>query len=424
MPQLAIIADDLTGAADSSAAFANAGYSTVIPLFDNPAPPADVVVLTTESRDMEASAAARVTREAVIRLVSTPGERGPRWIYKKIDSALRGHPRDELLAAMEAAGAMRAIVAPALPAEGRATIGGRQYVDGVPLEESHFGRPGAVSDLRHVFANDRGLPVQHLDLAAIRGSPAEMQNLLESDVPGIVIADAETDDDLTALAQAVSACRPCVLCGAAGFASALARTLPLTASVSRPAAARNAGGPILVVAGSKHEATRRQLAALARAGIPSDPITQHMIDDPMSSVAEVVSDVAAMLARDAAAAVTTVGLAPSSSDERVVAARLAEVVATPAIVGQIGGLVLTGGDVAAAVCKALGATAIWLGGEIYAGQPWGLLEGGLLPGLPVATKAGSFGGENAFIRCIEYLQSALAPGRSSAITPGASPRGL
>jgi uncharacterized protein YgbK (DUF1537 family) len=71
--------------------------------------------------------------------------------------------------------------------------------------------------------------------------------------------------------------------------------------------------------------------------------------------------------------------------------------------------VLTGGDVAAAVSAALGATALWLSGEISSGIPWGRLEGGSLHGSPVATKAGSFGDDNALLSCIDLLTSELTP---------------
>jgi uncharacterized protein YgbK (DUF1537 family) len=82
---------------------------------------------------------------------------------------------------------------------------------------------------------------------------------------------------------------------------------------------------------------------------------------------------------------------------------------------QVRGLVLTGGDVAAAVCTALGATGIWLGGEISSGIPWGLLEGGGLHATPIATKAGSFGDDHALLSCIDYLTSEDTPGFKEAV---------
>ena len=66
-------------------------------------------------------------------------------------------------------------------------------------------------------------------------------------------------------------------------------------------------------------------------------------------------------------------------------------------------MVLTGGDVAAAVSRALGASALWLEGEITPGIPRGMLEGGRLHASQVVTKAGSFGDDNALLSCISYL---------------------
>jgi uncharacterized protein YgbK (DUF1537 family) len=401
--QLAIIADDLTGAADTSACFADAGYATVIPLGDSAPPAADVVALTTESRDLDAAHAAAAVARALASLRDDAGDL-PGWIYKKIDSALRGHPRDELFAAMDAADSTHALVAPALPAEGRTTVRGRQHIGGVPLEQSSLGHPTAISDLRQIFANDRGWPVWLLDLATIRQRPETIPGLLDAEPCGILIADAETEEDLATLARAAGRGAPRTLCGSAGFARHLAPVLPLAASVPRPVAPRATDRPILVVAGSQHGATARQIAALANAGSPVVRLEQAQIDDLASPIGEIVAHVAAHLAAGETTVVTTSGLMPSRSGERSVAMRLAEIATAPEVWHAFGGLVLTGGDVAAAVCQALGATALWLGGEIYAGQPWALLAGGALRGLPVATKAGSFGGERALIACVAHLR--------------------
>ena len=404
MPQLALIADDLTGAADSSACFAAAGLSTAIPFTGPPYPPADVIALTTESRDMEAGAAARAVSTAIANLCG--GSDGPpRWLYKKIDSMLRGHPREELLAAMEAIGVSRTVVAPALPSEGRTTLGGRQMIGGVALEASPFGGPGVTSDLSAVFASDHGLPVRRLDLATIRHQPQRVAALLGDRSPGIVVADAKTDDDLRSLAHSVGESDLRILSGAAGFARQLARALPLSPAVPAPVALMRSARPVLVVAGSRHATTARQIAALGRAGAAIVRLEQRHVDDPSSAIDGLFASVASHLAMGQATVVTTSGLAPSGSGERAIASRLAEVATAPAVRAQIGGLILTGGDVAAAVCQRLGATALWLGGEIYAGQPWGVLAGGALPGLPVATKAGSFGGDEALLVCGDFLQN-------------------
>src|SRR5215218_6039224 len=141
---LAIVADDLTGAADTSACFADAGWRTVIP-FTTVAPSnIDVLALSTESRDLANVEAAEAVYRAILKMAANAPSR---WLYKKVDSALRGHPREELLAAMNAVGTRRALVAPALPAEGRTTRGGRQFINGLPLQSSTFGGQNAPTSL-------------------------------------------------------------------------------------------------------------------------------------------------------------------------------------------------------------------------------------------------------------------------------------
>ena len=405
MPQFVIVADDITGAADTSACFAEDGWATVISLSNTMIQDADVVVLSTESRDLDADAAARAVEIAVSAYVDVQSDSRPRWVYKKIDSLLRGHPREELLAMMAAMDETHTVVAPAFPAEGRTTVGGRQLVDNVPLESSQFGDRWAESDLRALFTSDHGPPVQLLDLKTVRGQPDELRRLLDDGSKGIVIADAETDDDLVALGRAAIGGRLHLLCGTAGLARQLVRFLPLTPDASRPSRVLRDAGPILIVAGSQHATTKRQIDTLRQAGVPIVRPAQDFIDDPAIPIDATVAEVAAHLGAGRSTALTTVGLVPCSRGKDAVAARLAQVVASPEVSSQTGGLVLTGGDVAAAVCSALNVEAVWLRGEISPGLPWGVLAGGRLNAGTIATKAGSFGGDDALLMCVDHLTS-------------------
>jgi uncharacterized protein YgbK (DUF1537 family) len=146
MTQIAIVADDLTGAADAAALFAQAEFATVVPLVPGAAPRADVLSISTESRELSPDEAGARVRSAVAGLRSAGGS-PPNILYKKLDSALRGQIRAELVAAIDALGEQCALVAPALPAERRTTVGGCQFVAGVPLERSSFGRGGVDGDL-------------------------------------------------------------------------------------------------------------------------------------------------------------------------------------------------------------------------------------------------------------------------------------
>jgi len=139
VPQVVVIADDLTGAADTGVAFARAGLTTLVYLQPGPFVPADVLVLSTHSRHLTRSEAAGLAGQAAERTRRVSPGRGPAWIYKKVDSTMRGHPGAELAAVMGALGVDRALVAPAFPEQGRTTVNGRQLVGGRPLDATPFG---------------------------------------------------------------------------------------------------------------------------------------------------------------------------------------------------------------------------------------------------------------------------------------------
>ena len=67
------------------------------------------------------------------------------------------------------------------------------------------------------------------------------------------------------------------------------------------------------------------------------------------------------------------------------------------------GLLFTGGETARAVCRALGCTRLWLGGEVEPGIPWSRMADGRFPGLRVVTKAGGFGGEESLVHAFHFF---------------------
>jgi len=229
-----IVADDLTGAADTAGAFASAGHRCVVLLGHRTpmwAPESTVVALDTDSRAMSESDAFDVTATAVRAHAGWP-------VYVKIDSTVRGHVRAIVLAALAARRATvaepaRVVVCPAFPALGRTVVDGTARLDGQPL-------PGG--DLRGLLA----------DVAA---------------ATELVVVDAETDADLAALVEAKhDPARPeaTLWVGSAGLARHLAER---TAAGSRARGSsvrhdRLAAAHVVVVVGSQHERIAVQVARL------------------------------------------------------------------------------------------------------------------------------------------------------------------
>jgi uncharacterized protein YgbK (DUF1537 family) len=401
---MGIIADDLTGAADAAAAFASAGLPTFIPFHSGPMPRAAIVALSTESRDADVQAATHANHLAARSIGGHGSTRSVRWIYKKIDSTMRGYPGAELLAILDVAGEKRALVAPALPAEGRTTRAGYQYISGVRLEKACLAESGAQSDLAAVFGQRQDVPIHLLPLNIIRKGAEAVREFVSKEVKGIVIADAESDADLLALAHGVARSELRILCGSAGFARALASALPfIQKEVAQPVAALGVA-PVLVVAGSQHPATIRQVAMLERADFAVVRPDPSVFTGSASQCARIAARVAAPLKDGRSVVLTTTHLPPIPSGESIVVRRLGEITASPDVYRHVGGLALTGGHVAAGVLAELKPRALRLWGEIRPAMPWGMLDSELTPNLPVATKAGGFGADDALLACLHHLQ--------------------
>ncbi|BCS32978.1 Hrp-dependent type III effector protein [Luteitalea sp. TBR-22] len=414
--RLAILADDLTGAADTGAAFAAVGLRTVVLLSpDAPIPAdADVLVLSSESRASSRADAAEAIRRCAVRIADWRRGDSSVPVYVKVDSTMRGHPGDDLAVVLETLGERRALVAPAFPSQGRTTVHGRQFVHGVPLEDSTFGNEVGTSDLAVLFAPAARGAIASLSRDDLQhGVEHVAGRLAEPSDNRVWLADAEDDDDLARLAAAAFASPLRVLCGSAGLARAIAHIVSqelgavLLTAPEGPRPRAQGRHPVLVVAGSRHPATAAQVGALQRDGaVVVNPERSLLEDGDASGAASTAASVVDALSAAQVVVLTTSGVPDMPIDGRALAARLASIVASACERGRVAGLVLTGGDTAAAVCAALGARSIWLTGELQPGIAMATLIGGRHPGLPVVTKAGGFGDEAALIQTAALLSGA------------------
>jgi 4-hydroxythreonine-4-phosphate dehydrogenase len=373
-----IVADDLTGACDAGALFA--GRAPVPILIGTLAAAADwpAVAVDTESRGLEAAEAAALMRRTAaglaVRLASG-------IVFKKIDSTFRGPIVAELAALLETIRASTVLVCPAFPAEGRTVLNGMLLVDGVPAHETPVGLdpayPGPLSDLLDILSREgtSGIPVTHLPLKEVRVGAEELRRGLQGR-RGILVADAETDADLEALARAGLAQGSLLLAGSAGLARPVSAALGLT---SRPVSCP-APGAWLIVAGSRHPSTRAQIAALEAGGVAGARVSQAgeaALDSVISALKG--GQPAFMASPDGSAR------ADKKMAATLAALSLRAVIASPSIVA------ITGGETAHAFVHAWGATRLELDGAPAPGLALGRLVAPDGSTLPILTKAGGFG---------------------------------
>ena len=222
MIKLIIVADDFTGGLDTGVQFAAKGISTRVVTnpkadYEKAADGSEVLVVVAETRHLPAQQAYDMVYEVVEKAarINIP------HIYKKTDSALRGNIGAELSAALKASGRKTLAFLPAMPGIHRTTVRGIQYIDGVPVSKSVFGKdpfdPVTESRVSHVLAQQSDVPTWH-------ATPDRLP-----DEAGVMIVDAQTDEDLYQAGRKLAdQGRLGVMAGCAGFAAVLPDLLGLT----------------------------------------------------------------------------------------------------------------------------------------------------------------------------------------------------
>ncbi len=133
---IGVIADDLTGAAEIGAVGLRHGLTAEIVRHGQPSASADLVCIDTDSRACNPAEAAK-RAAAAAELLQTAGAK---WIYKKVDSVLRGQVTAELEAVMKQLKLARALLLPANPSLGRTIKDGHYFLGGRPLHKTEFAR--------------------------------------------------------------------------------------------------------------------------------------------------------------------------------------------------------------------------------------------------------------------------------------------
>jgi len=189
---VAVIADDLTGAAEIAGISLRFGlelkvYLDVTEMLHNP-PSGDGMIIATDSRSMQKAAAIYCTADAVEAVLQFE----PALLYKKIDSVLRGYVTDEIKLQMELSGKQKAFILPANPSLNRTISNGEYFIEGKKITETGF-------------VNDPEFPVSSAVIKDMLHD--ETVQLARHDdwlpVEGIVVGEAETTADVQCWAAAI-----------------------------------------------------------------------------------------------------------------------------------------------------------------------------------------------------------------------------
>lgn len=167
-----VIADDITGAAEMAGIAFTLGKDVRLVCGCGTATNGTTVIAT-DTRSMTEEEAVAETLRILTPLPQQGGD-GGRLLFKKTDSALRGHVVAELSALMQVTGYQRAVYLPANPSKGRVIRAGTYYINNIPIDQTDFSFdpefPATTSVLKERFP--------------------------DAEVKGIIMPDAESKEDI------------------------------------------------------------------------------------------------------------------------------------------------------------------------------------------------------------------------------------
>ncbi len=355
MPSLKLLADDLTGALDTSAELVGVVGPLSVMWSAASLEGQQSFAIDSGTRERAADEAFAVVREIAPLLA------GAEIAYKKIDSLLRGPWVAELDACLRTGLWNACIVAPAFAYQGRMTRNGQQYA------KAHDGSWNAVGKNIIEQLRTRGLE------ARLASPTAALEN-------GISVFDAETEGELNRIEQIGRQYSGRLLwCGSGGLANALARGT----DVSLPAKLKT---PVLGIFGSDHAFTAAQLSMCEGVVIGSTDIRQGL-----DRIKPALDRGLAFVRLETSGSASRTEAAQHFSGE---IAMLSESIDPPKT------LVVAGGETLKALTVAVGARALQVLGRLEPGLPKSVIQGGRWAGVDVLSKSGAFGGADLWAKLL------------------------
>ncbi|WP_026563181.1 four-carbon acid sugar kinase family protein [Bacillus sp. UNC41MFS5] len=250
MIRVLIIADDFTGALDTGVQFSNYGVNTVVTSdlefeFGETTDQIEVLVFNTETRYLNKSEAYEVIKKIALKAK----EENIPYIFKKVDSALRGNVASELRALSDVFEDVSIPFIPAYPEQNRFSCEGILLIDSIPVSES-------------VFGQDPYEPVTESHIPSLLLKEADLKTYITKkyEIPPkeerILLIESHSDEEMLSLGNELlmnDALK--ITVGCAGFAKALAKII----FKNRDTTQNDMKLPLLIVCGSVNPVTKKQI---------------------------------------------------------------------------------------------------------------------------------------------------------------------
>ena len=388
-----IIADDFTGANDTAVQVRKRGYNIKV-TFSSPLKIKEkFVVIDTETRTISGKKAYETVKNIIKSLLK---KQDFSFIYKKIDSTLRGNIIEEIKAIDQIYKPEIIIFAPAFPKLGRITQNGVHKVEGIPILQTEFAKdpinPVKKDNIVEILQEGFQEEIIHISLKNLHDLDKIKLN------KGKYYAfDVETTEDIQKIAKmGVESNKKILWVGSAGLIEGIFDIL-------------NPKKPSLGIVGSVSEISSKQLLYAKKMGMNVLELDVcKMLDFPEEEYNLFLEKVILLLKEQQSLIITSClnketlkKVMAYAGKKDIVKEELAKCVKN--ILGKIvksilkeievSGIFLTGGDTAISIIKNLEANELEILLEVSVGTVLLKITEGIYKGLPIITKAGSFGDE-------------------------------
>ncbi len=397
MKRLMIIADDFTGALDTGVKFSSFDAETRFILnpesdFSVHRDEVDVAIVNSDTRHLSPQKAYQVVYDISRRAQAC----GFSYIYKKVDSGLRGNIGSELSAVMDATDNPSLHFIPAYPKQRRITKGGYQFIDGILLKDSIFStdplNPPLSSSVEQIVSSQSSKEIIMNDSAGL----------------GIHIYDASTDKDMAIIAEKIGCENIKASAGCAGFAPYLAKLLGYDFQKKKiPTTSK----PLLVVSGSVNPVTQMQIRKAADYGVKRYSISSEQKTNQTwihsSAYRSFIANSLCSIRTDGSV-IIDIGdegcISPENTDiSMYVVSLLAKIVNDLFLSGLDAHIFTIGGDTLKAIADCF---------EIHEIQPVSELQPGVVLNkaaygnmeIMLVSKSGGFGDENTVVDVINHIK--------------------
>lgn len=441
---IAIIADDFTGANADGALLTAKGFSSATCLSADKWEPRNFADFTAVSLNAESRLLTRDKAwEAVYAAVMLFADGRPALVAKRVDSTLRGNIGAELEAAVKALddtyrhGEALAVLVPSYPSSGRICVGGYLIVHGIPLERSPIAQDAATpiknTSVLKIIAEQSRIKCGFVPLEKVLyGVGAVNEAIMDLKRSGcrVVVCDAVSDEDIATVAQALAGVDfPLLAVDPGPFTAELAAVRVKAPRVQYE-------NRIFLSVGSTSELTRTQLEAL-RLAHPCHIVTVDVRkvleggeaqarerDRVLQSLMRHPPDSTVLGVCTAAQADDVFSMQEMSRRLRRCPSAISKTIndflsgLTVEMLGRaeprFGGLYTSGGEVTVATIRALGSSGFTVRDQVLPLAVYGHIIGGAHPDLPMITKGGFVGGQHSLVECVEYLFTKISTRQSRA----------